>query len=91
MQQQGPSHMYLPDNMASAQLAAHVPRERLEHMWSGQDYLPHHVERLQYDSRILADSHGRQGGLEFLARGSEYVQSQLTGVYNPEFWDMDDC
>ena len=91
MQQQGPSHMYLPDNMASAQLAAHAPRERLEHMWIGQDHRPPHVERMQYDSRILADSHGRQGGLEFLARGSEYAQPQLIGVCKPEFWAMDDC
>jgi hypothetical protein len=74
MQQQGPGHVYLSDNMAS-----HAPRERLEHMWSGQDYHPHHVERLQYDSRILADSHGRPGGLEFLPRGSEYAQSQAAG------------
>lgn len=78
MQQQGPGHAYLSDNIAS-QLQAHAPRERLEHMWNGQDYHPHYVERPQYDGRILADSHGRPGGLEFLPRGSEYVQSQVAG------------
>ena len=81
MQQLGSGHVYHSDHMASSHHAAHASRERLDPLRMGQDYHVHHVERSQFDGRVLADSRGRPIiAPELSSRGREYSQSQSQGL-----------
>ncbi len=79
MQQLGAAHSYHSDHMA-----VHASRDRLDVMRMGQDYHVHHMDRAQFDGRVLADSRGRPSAAqEFSSRGSDYSQSQGLSARSP--------